>query len=56
MWIAMSRPCFAAACSTSDRRSFSGESNPHHETTSVPTPDSAISRICAATIFAFDDE
>ena len=55
-WIATSSPCRVAACSTSSRRSFSGESKPHHETTIVPTPALAISRICAATIFAFDDE
>src|SRR6186997_1148372 len=55
MWSATVRPSFAAACSTIGKRSFSGESKPHHETTTVPIPAAAISRICAATIFALDE-
>ena len=33
-----------------------GDPAPHHETTTVVMPAAAISRICAATIFAFEDE
>jgi hypothetical protein len=55
-WIATSSPKRRAASATSGRRSASGEPSPHQETTIVPIPVARISRICAATSFAFEDE
>ncbi len=55
-WMATLRPKLAAAEATSTSRSCSGDPKPHQETTTVSTPLPAISRMCPARTFVFDDE
>ena len=55
-WIATPSPCAFAVSVTSGRRRSSGDSHPHQDTITVRIPAEAISRMCAVTIFALDDE
>ena len=55
-WTATRSPAARAALLTSGSRAASVEPSPHHETITFCTPAAAISRICARTSAASEDE